>query len=309
MHAASHTDRRSATLGGLAAIVLWSGTVALARALSERVGPIKAAALVYSIGAVAAALPALIHRRRPTNPPPAPRRYRYLVGCGLLFALYTLLLFVAVGEARDRTEVLEVGLLNYLWPTLTILLSLPLLGQRAGPGLIPGTAVALSGLFLVLSPPGPLSLGPLLEHAWRHPAAHGTAIAAAVCWALYSNLARRWGGPSAAGGVPWFLGFTALALLSGQFLTPAAGPWDLRGLTEAVVLGLVTAGAYSLWDRALRRGNVAVVATASYLTPLLSTLLSCVYLGVTPTPRLLLGCGMLIAGSLFSWRSLRVGSG
>lgn len=305
MHTTLPTDRRSATLGGLAAIGLWSSTVALARALSERVGSLKAAALVYAIGAMATGLATFARRRREQRAPVAPRRYRYLVGCGLLFALYTILLFVAVGAARDRAEVLEVGLLNYLWPTLTILFSLPLLGQKAGPGLIPGTAVALAGLFLVLSPPGALSLGALLAHAWSHPAAHGTAVAAAVCWALYSNLARRWGGPDAANGVPWFLGFTALTLMLGQLLTPATGAWERRGLTEAIILGLVTAIAYSLWDRALRRGDVGVVATASYLTPLISTLLSCTYLGVKPTSRLMVGCGLLIAGSLLSWRSLR----
>jgi len=62
--------------------------------------------------------------------------------------------------------------------------------------------------------------------------------------------------------------------------------------------------AYALWDRAMRRGNLLLVAACSYFTPLLSTLVSCGYLGVEPGGRLWLGCVVLVAGSLLTWRSV-----
>jgi len=47
------------------------------------------------------------------------------------------------------------------------------------------------------------------------------------------------------------------------------------------------------------------VASCSYLTPFFSTVVSSLYLGVWPGASLWLGCGLIIAGSLVSWRAVR----
>ena len=139
----------SGTMGGFAAIVLWSTTVAFARSLSEQLGPLTAAAAVYSVGGTIAAIRLLFVGG-------SMQRFRglplsYLAGCGVLFLSYMLLLFLAVGLAEGRQQVLEVGLLNYLWPALTILLSVVLLNKRASLLLIPATLLALSGVVVVLT--------------------------------------------------------------------------------------------------------------------------------------------------------------
>ncbi len=91
------------TAGGLAALVLWSLTVALARRLSEQLGPLTAGACVYLIGGALCLVP-LARRRGPvwglvTSSP------RYVFGCGFLFVLYTAVLFLAVGLAADRSRI------------------------------------------------------------------------------------------------------------------------------------------------------------------------------------------------------------
>ena len=96
------------TISGLAAILLWSSTVALARSISEQLGPITGAACVYGVGGLLSMgrllwRGSLGERVRGLSS-------RYLLGCGALFLAYTLLLFLAVGLATDRTQVLEVGL-------------------------------------------------------------------------------------------------------------------------------------------------------------------------------------------------------
>lgn len=79
---------------------------------------------------------------------------------------------------------------------------------------------------------------------------------------------------------------------------------------EAGVLGAITALAYALWDVAMRKGNLLLVAACSYLTPLLSTLVSCAYLKVMPGSQLWVGCALIVVGSLVSWRSVfEAGSG
>jgi drug/metabolite transporter (DMT)-like permease len=88
------------------------------------------------------------------------------------------------------------------------------------------------------------------------------------------------------------------------FLYPEDGLWTIQAAGEVLFLGLVTVMAYLLWDRAMRKGDVVLVAAFSYLTPLFSTIVSCLYLGISAGISLWIGCIMIIAGSIFSWISI-----
>jgi drug/metabolite transporter (DMT)-like permease len=292
-----------ATAGGFCALLLWSTTIALARGLSEQVGPVTAAAAVFivsSIGALAALLRSGGKRREILRLP-----ISYLVGCGALFTGYMLLLFLAVGLADGRQQVLEVGLVNYLWPAFTLLLSLPLLKKRASWILLPATLLALAGLVLVVTQGAPLSWRSLAGNLAGNPAVYALALSAALSWALYSNLTRKWAGGREQGAVTLFLPVTALALILICLVLDEPREWSGRALAEALFLGAATYVAYALWDNAMRRGNVVLVAAASYLTPLISTIVSCLYLAVVPGARLWVGCVVLILGSALSWLSVK----
>lgn len=291
-----------ATAGGLGAILLWSTTVAVARSLSERVGPVTAGSAVYCVSGTVALVSFLrrVRSRRQILQLPV----GYVFGCGALFVGYMLLLFLAVGWARSRQQVLEVGLLNYLWPVLTLLLSLVLLGKKANRLLVPGTALALAGVFLVVTQGKPVSWHSLSANLANNPGAYSLALAAAVSWAMYSNLTRRWAGSQEEGAVVVFLPVTALVLLLICFFIDEPREWSRLSLLESLFLGIATYVAYSLWDNAMRRGNIVLVAAASYLTPLFSTVVSCLYLAVMPTAQLWVGCVVLTLGSLLSWHSV-----
>ena len=113
-------------------------------------GPLTAAAAVYLAGGFFCLAGQILftriggHRIRM----PAPR---VLFGCGSLFVLYMLALYLALGLAAGRRQVLEIGLMNYLWPAFTLLLAPVVLKKKASLILIPGTLLALAGVFLVLT--------------------------------------------------------------------------------------------------------------------------------------------------------------
>jgi drug/metabolite transporter (DMT)-like permease len=293
------------TGGGLLAIVLWSATFAFARSLSESVGPLTAAAAVYLVGGLLCLAGLRWSRTSAGHLLSLPRRY--LLGCGSLFIVYTVAVYLAVGLARDRSQLLEIALVNYLWPTLTILLSIPLLRQRAGLLLLPGTALALTGVFLVMTQGDRVTWQSCWSHVRGNPAAYGLALVAAVAWALYSNLTRRWSEPGSRGAVALFMPATGLVLLVMRSLATEPASWSLQAAGEALALGGITALAYALWDASMRKGNLLLVAACSYFTPLLSTLVSCAYLRVTPTSRLWTGCLLIVAGSLATWWSMTAG--
>jgi drug/metabolite transporter (DMT)-like permease len=215
-----------------------------------------------------------------------------------------LLLFLAIGLADGREQVIEVGLVNYLWPTLTLLLSLVLLKNKAAWMLWPGTLLALAGVFLVVTQGEPVPWQSLSRNLANNPAVYLLALAAAVAWALYSNLTRKWAGARAEGAVALFLPITALVLLGLCLFVDEPRQWNRHAVAEVVFLGVTTYTAYALWDHAMRHGNLVLLAAGSYLTPLLSTIVSCLYLAVIPGARLWLGCGMLVLGSILSGYSI-----
>jgi drug/metabolite transporter (DMT)-like permease len=89
-----------------------------------------------------------------------------------------------------------------------------------------------------------------------------------------------------------------------RLLTTEPTGWSLRAVGEASGLAAVTTLAYFLWDVSMRKGNLLLVVACSYFTPLLSTVVSCFYLGVSPGPKLWIGCLLLISGSFITWRSV-----
>ena len=297
-----HSPGNLSTAYGLCAILLWSTTFALARSSSEQVGPLTAAAAAYLIGGSVCLLRLGLSDEGFGGFLKLPRPY--LFGCGLLFVFYPTAIYLAVGLAKDRQELLEVALVNYLWPSLTILLSLPLLNKRASLHLAPGTGLALVGVLLVMTQGAQISWASFQAHLQDNPVAFALALAGAVAWAFYSNLARRWSGSGSQGAVGLFMPITGLVLLGFRLGTAETTRWSPRAIGEVVALAAVTTLSYGLWDVAMRKGNLLVVVTSSYFTPLLSTLVSCLYLNVAPSPKLWIGCLLLVGGSLLTWRSV-----
>ncbi len=293
-------SRGRATLLGLSAIVLWSFSVGVARRITEDIGGVTTAAVVYLSGGVLLAIWQTVRERTL----PDPRRFgrRYLAVCGVLFAACLSSFYVAIGLCTDRLQLLEIGLINYLWTVLTVLLAVPILGHKARAGLPAGVALGVAGIVLVVTQGSAFAPAEMAERVRANPAAYGLALCAAVSWALYSNLCRRWGADHGEGAVALFMGATGLALACLRVLVFRAEPWGwtARTVLEAAFLAVTSTLGYALWDIGVRRGDFALLSAASYLTPLLSTLNACLYLRVMPGARLWAGCGILILGAAAS---------
>ena len=53
---------------------------------------------------------------------------------------------LALGFASNRSQTLELGMINYLWPSLTIVLATVFGLQRFHAGLVPGVLLAMAGI-------------------------------------------------------------------------------------------------------------------------------------------------------------------
>jgi len=128
---------------------------------------------------------------------------------------------------------------------------------------------------------------------------------AAVAWALFNNFSRKWGGATDGGAVPIFLLISGLVLLALRSCTAETPHYTPRVMLElAYMIVFPTLLAYIFWDVGMRKGKIILLASLSYLIPLLSTLISCAYLRVIPGPSLWLACAMVIGGAAICKRSV-----
>lgn len=287
----------AATLCGLAAILLWSTMIGMVRSISTALGPVVGAAAIYTAGAIFLRL-----LFRPASPRSA--RAVYLLLGGALFVSYELCLSLSLGLALDDAQAMELGIVNYLWPCLTILLAGAMNGQRLRPWIVPGLVLCLSGIIRVVGGGSEWSLSSLSAGVASNPVVYALAFAGALLWALYCNVTRRLA--DGYNGVTVFFSATAaalwgLAVLGGEPLPmPSAQIW-----IEVAAAGAALGAGYALWNVGMLRGDMPLLTTASYGGPLLSTAFAAAWLGAPLTPPFWQGAALVTAGSLLCWRATR----
>lgn len=295
----STSPARAGNVGGVLAILLWSATVGLFRSIGEALGPVGGPAVIFTISGVLVVLFAGI---------PSIRTFdrRYLLVSGILFVAYEISLALSIGYAHDRSQAMEVGMINYLWPSLTMLFAVLLRQQSASIRLLaPGITLAFLGIVWVMKGNDAFSVARLAENFADNPLAYALAFLAAFLWAAYSVLSRRYGNGKSAVGL--FLLATAGVLWLRYFQSDQPPMHvSLPAAVQVMVLGAFTATAYSAWNFGIQRGSIGLLAALSYFTPVLSSCLSSVWLGVTPSWTFWLGVAMVTAGSLMSWAATRL---
>lgn len=286
-----------ATLTGLLAIVLWSTSVGLIRSLTEALGPIGGAAMIYSTSTLC--LLAFYGLPRIKTLPRI-----YLFAGGAMFVCYEIFLSLSIGLADSRMQAIEIGMINYLWPSLTILFSLFINQQKSRFLLWPGLALALGGIVWIMKGESDWTPELLWNNVLANPLAYSLAFSAALTWALYCNITKRYG--QGKSGVSLFFLITALILWTQySFSAESAISLTLPSSLQLIFMGASTALAYSAWNAGIQHGNLTLLATASYFTPVLSTLLAALWLNITPAISFWQGVAMVTAGSLLCWYATR----
>ncbi|HZG21496.1 MAG TPA: aromatic amino acid DMT transporter YddG [Herbaspirillum sp.] len=291
-------NSNKATLIGLSAVVLWSAIVGLIRGVSEHLGATGGAAAIYTVASVillfAVGFPRLSSFPR-----------TYLLWGSLLFVAYELCLSLSIGYAHTGRQAIEVGMVNYLWPTFTMIAAILFGGQRASLLVVPGFLLSMLGICWVLGGDQGLDPAGMLLNIQDNPLSYGLAFAGALIWAAYCTVTTR----MAAGknGVTPFFMLVALALW-GKFLWGGqvqALSWSLPALFYLLLAAAAMGLGYAAWNVGILHGRVTVLAGASYFIPVLSSALSALLLR-TPLPAAFwVGAALVCAGSILCWRATR----
>lgn len=286
-----------ATLTGLLAIILWSTSVGLIRSLTEALGPIGGAAMIYSTSTLC--LLAFYGFPRIKTLPRI-----YLFAGGAMFVCYEIFLSLSIGLADSRMQAIEIGMINYLWPSLTIFFSLFINQQKSRFLLWPGLTLSLGGIVWIMKGDSDWTPALLWNNILANPLAYSLAFSAALTWALYCNITKRYA--QGKSGVSLFFFVSSLVLwMQYSFNTEGTISFTLPSALQLIFMGASTALAYSAWNIGIQHGNLTLLATASYFTPVLSTFLAALWLNITPAISFWQGVAMVTAGSLLCWYATR----
>jgi len=287
---------RISTVFGFIAILFWSTSIAFFRSVAEKAGPLDMAFFTLFFGSLFLfiLLWFLFRKRLFTQIKALPLSYYLKVGSFLI--IYESLLYMAVGYAASRESVIVVGIINYLWPGLTFLFSVPILGKKAKYSMLTfGIIVAFAGTVIAVILGNNLSTGQLTESLARNFPVYLLALGGAVTWGIYSNMTRKYHIEEDIAAMPVLFLLSSVVILF-ILITKGQVPRLLLSGTDYLEFGYVvifpSALAYLFWDRAMKKGDKDLISAFSYGIPLVSTLISCYYLGVV------IGAGMIIAAVL-----------
>lgn len=271
--------------------------VGLIRGVSEGLGPVGGAAMIYTLSGLL-----LIFTVGFGQLNRIPRRY--LLAGSLLFVSYEVCLSLALGLAATRQQAIEVGMVNYLWPSLTILFSILFNGQKSSWLIAPGVILAIVGVSWVLGGERGLDLHEIAGNVLSSPLSYMLAFVGAFIWAAYCTVTTKYA--DGKNGITLFVLLTAVTLWL-RFFTSEQPPMHfslsvtIKLLTLSTALGL----AYAAWNVGILHGSVSLLAVASYFTPVLSSALAALLLSTPLGWAFWQGTLMVCAGSLLCWAATR----
>ena len=286
-----------ATLIGLIAIVLWSTIVGLIRSVSDYLGATGGAALIYTLASVFLLLSVGWVRLREF-----PRRY--LIWGSVLFVCYELCLALSIGYAHNSQQAIEVGMVNYLWPTFTIVAAILFNGQKANWLIAPGLLLSMMGISWILGGEQGLSLHSIWLNVQDNPLSYGLAFTGALIWAGYSTMTARIA--QGKNGITLFFMLTAGVLwikYLGQGATEMV--FTVPALVYLLLAAIAMGFGYAAWNVGILHGNVTILAGASYFIPVFSAALSTFLLQAPLTLTFWQGSAMVCLGALLCWLATR----
>lgn len=279
-----------ATLIGLMTILMWAFLATLTAA-SGRMPPFQLTAIGFGLGS----LPGLaLMVAQPARFKALRQPFKvWLVGIGGLFG-YHLLYFTALRSA----PAVEATLVNYLWPLLIVVGSALLPGERLGWHHLVGAAIGLAGTVLVVAG-GNVAFNP------AYLPGYGAALVAAVTWAAYSLLSRRFGAVPTDAVTGFCLATAILSACCHLALETTVWPETSFQWVMVVALGLLPLGlAFYTWDFGVKNGDIQVLGAASYATPILSTLILLAAGYGEPGWRLVIACLLVTGGAILASKDL-----
>lgn len=281
--------RNAASLYPVLAIALWAGNVIVSRLSAHAIGP---QAITFFRLLLAALLMSPFVAR------PAWRNRAAIwphLGEFAILGFLAMCLFQSLSYlAAETTTATNMAVFTALTPLLTVGLSVWLLGEPATVGMVGGGALSLVGLIYLVSAGSPVSLLNDGVHAGDL-----LMLLAALAYALYGVLLKRWNLPVSGWQSTYMQALCALAIMVPAFL---ATPAPLRALNQDTLPLIAYAGALAsvvlpfFWIRGVQHLGPSRCAVFMNLLPVLTAAAAIVMLGEPIRAYHVIGGSLVLAG-------------
>lgn len=221
-----------------------------------------------------------------------------LLSSAFLGLLNPFLYYVVLLKAYDLLPAQEAGTLNYIWPLLLVLLSIPMLKQKITAWSVLAILVSFFGIILISTHGHPLTF------KFSSPLGVLLALGSAIFWALYwifnmkdpreevSKLFLNF----CFGFIYIFLTIAILRFLGLNWSRYPLLPW--QGIIGSVYLGIFEMGVtFVLWMMALKLSSTtAKVSNLIYLSPFISLILIHFFVGEVILFSTIIGLVFIVGG-------------
>jgi drug/metabolite transporter (DMT)-like permease len=151
---------------------------------------------------------------------------------------------------------------------LIVVFSALLPGERLRWFHLAGALLGLAGTFLIVMRGGTPGFEP------AHVLGYAAALGCALTWSAYSILSRRFRDVPSAVVAGFCLAASLLSAIAHFLFESTVWPDNRLQWLAVLGLGLMPVGAaFYVWDYGVKRGDIQLLGAASYLAPLLSTLI------------------------------------
>jgi drug/metabolite transporter (DMT)-like permease len=220
-----------------------------------------------------------------------------LLRSALLGLLNPFLYYIVLFKAYDLLPAQQAQPLNYLWPIMLVLLSIPLLKQKVNLKSVLAILISFIGAFVISTQ------GRILNFKPTNSIGVTLALGSSIIWALYwiYNIKQKKD--------PTLTLFLNFAFGTAYMLITFALIFEFQPLTTPAVLGSIYVGLFEmgltfiLWLKALKLSAKTVsVANLIYLAPFISLIFITLLLKETIHPSTIIGLTLIITGIIIQKR-------
>lgn len=198
---------------------------------------------------------------------------------------------------------MEVSLVNYLWPTMMVLLSAGVSHRKhAVVKVLPGAIVATAGVVLAVGGNSGLDWHAAVQHIAANPLPYALAFVGALAWSVYAVFTPAMS--HGVDGTSLFFPCVAVALWIIHFASGQGWPAEPPSLVAwlfVLIAAAAIGGGYACWGYGILHGSMERLAIASYATPVLSTGASAVLLGLALSLPFWCGALLVAVGSVLNY--------
>ena len=218
---------------------------------------------------------------------------------------YELCLSLSIGYSRNNREAIEVGMVNYLWPTFTMVAAILFNQQKANFLIIPGFMISLLGICWVLGGEQGFDLVGMWGNIQYNPLSYALAFIGTLLWAAYCTLTAKMAKGS--NGITLFFMLVSMVLwIKYALMGGGTFDFDWSSSTSLLFAAAAMGFGYAAWNVGILHGNVTLLAGASYFIPVFSAFFSAILLSTPLTISFWYGAFMVCIGSILCWFSTRV---